>query len=372
MKILFVNPFYKPYLGGIERVIEKLGAEYLKLGYEVAVLTTKYSFPYEYHGNWLGVVREVGVVRDVNIYRLESGPQRAPRFYQAPLVWFSPLEIRKIVNEFMPDIVIFMGDKWFCGNFWVRIFTPKSRHIWSVVWHDLSWKKLWLKAINYVFGKMVDQVVVATNLEKEKVRLAYGIVNSHLKVVPWGVEKTVKLNPKVTKDYLQILCVGRLSHHKGQHWLVNRFIEASPEFKQPVKLWLIGQAEDSTFDEIKELVKGRSDVEAILTASDEELEKFYGESDIFALFPEYESFGLVFLEAQSYGLPVLTHKVGAIGEVLVESAVITEAYDKASATQELVKLVNDREYREEYAKRSQEHFRSSLSWNDVARKFLEI
>ena len=47
LRVLFLTPYFRPYLGGIERAIEQLAFQLLESGEvaEVGVLTTKYSFP---------------------------------------------------------------------------------------------------------------------------------------------------------------------------------------------------------------------------------------------------------------------------------------------------------------------------------------
>ena len=47
MRVLFVSPYFRPYLGGIERAIEELARELLTSPEieSVGVLTTKYAFP---------------------------------------------------------------------------------------------------------------------------------------------------------------------------------------------------------------------------------------------------------------------------------------------------------------------------------------
>ena len=54
LRIMFLTPYFRPYLGGIERAVEKLALQLQKSPEveAVGVLTTKYSFPRTPQPNW--------------------------------------------------------------------------------------------------------------------------------------------------------------------------------------------------------------------------------------------------------------------------------------------------------------------------------
>ena len=54
LKILFITPYFRPYIGGIERAIEELSHALFKTGTvaKIGVITTKYSFPRIPHPEW--------------------------------------------------------------------------------------------------------------------------------------------------------------------------------------------------------------------------------------------------------------------------------------------------------------------------------
>ena len=125
-------------------------------------------------------------------------------------------------------------------------------------------------------------------------------------------------------ERVTILCVGRLSRHKGQAWLLDVYRKARASFLRPARLVLVGRDEDAE-SELRERVRvsGLED-EVVLTGElgDERLAGWYGRSDIFALFSQYEAFGLVYFEAMLCGMPVLTHEVGANRELLTHGATV--------------------------------------------------
>ena len=88
MRVLFLTPYFRPYLGGIERAIEGLAFEYLDSPRveAVGVLTGKYSFPRVPHPDWQD--REI-TPEGITILRLSSFPLKSIPLYSVPLVWVS-------------------------------------------------------------------------------------------------------------------------------------------------------------------------------------------------------------------------------------------------------------------------------------------
>jgi len=85
-----------------------------------------------------------------------------------------------------------------------------------------------------------------------------------------------------------------------------------------------------------------------------------------AVYPSlYEGFGLPPLEAARCGCPVVATKVGALGEVLGDAAVLVPPGDPESLATALVELYSDDERRSELAQRAEERV-GRLSWQASA------
>lgn len=400
MKVLFVTPYYKPYLGGIERVIEKLGAEFLnheKIS-RVGVLTTKWVFPNnpreprEYRED----LPDHEIINGLQVYRIGSFPKTAPPFYQVPLVWFSPLEIRHAINKFNPDVIQLMSDRWFWGNFWAWVWGHNRQVAFSLSFHQLDYGRqtrlpLWilkqfLRPINAFLTRRVSWVHAITKHERGLVQNTYWTPQEKFRIIPWGVDVSTQSTVHSAQlgknqDKAKILAVGRVSEHKGQFWLAERFLEAKLE--KPAELVLVGKAEDGEYvgriRNQESRIKNQNQNPALWRGkkititgevSDDELTYHYQTADLFALFPEYEAFGLVFLEAMSFYLPVLTHNVGAVQEVLKEGAVITPTYHQTAATKQLERLVNEDDYRSHLGKNAYKYVTENFSWQKTANKFI--
>ena len=387
LRVLYLTPYFRPYLGGIERAIEELSREIQRSPSveAVGVLTTKYSFPRVPEPSWSD---QEEMPDGISIYRLSGFPRRSVPLYSVPLVWFSPRRVRQYLNEFKPDVIHFVGDGWFWGHFWSWFFyRGQARFVFTPSFHTLPPSRWWLRPINAFLCNVADRVVALTGKEAQDVRRAYLAPRRKLQVIGWGApipDETVLAKGRNRRQAdsgeelearsLTLLCVGRLGRHKGQLWLLDVYRQARSQFRRPVRLVLVGRDEGdaaavNTFIADRGL---QSEVTVTGEVSDGELAELYAEADIFTLFSHYEAFGLVYFEAMAHGAPVLTHDVGANRELLGRGAVVVPRYDREAAGREMVRLVNDDLFRLQLGTDAQEYTLSEFTWPAVAEKYLEV
>ena len=377
LRVLFLTPYFRPYLGGIERAIEELSHQLQESPRveAVGVLTTKYSFPRKAEPDWAD--RET-MPDGILVYRLPGFPRRSLPIYSVPLVWFPPGLVRQYLEEFRPNVVHFVGDGWFWGHFWSWFFYRKrARFIFTPSYHTLPVVRWWLRPINAFICNVVDRVIALTGQEAREVRRAYLFPERRLGVIGWGApvpdEAVAEAGRREADGQpLTILCVGRLGRHKAQLWLLEVYRQARPQFRKPVRLVLVGRDEGDA-QAIASFVDrhGLSDeVEVTGEVTDEELARWYARTDFFALFSHYEAFGLVFFEAMTHGAPVLTHDVGANKELLHRGAVVVPRFDAEAAAKAMTTLVNDDTERQQLGADAQAYALSEFTWPAVAEKYL--
>ena len=388
LRVLFLTPYFRPYLGGIERAIEHLSFQMLQSGAveAVGVLTTKYSFPRHPEPTWDD---EETTPEGISIYRLSGFPRRSIPLYSVPLVWFSPFRLKKYLDAFRPNVIHFVGDGWFWGHLWAWFwYRGRARFVFTPSYHVLPPSRWWLKPINAFLCHVADQVVALTGHEAESVRRSYLAPKDKLGIIGWGAainepgnesgSTFAPVKPRSSEGPepkpLTVLCVGRLGKHKGQSWLLDTYLQARAGFKRPVRLVLVGRDEGGSAGIEGFIAQHQLQDEVIVTGevSDAELNEWYAESALLVLFSQYEAFGLVFLEAMAHGTPVLTHDVGANREVLKRGAVVVPRFDREAAVSELVRLVNDDAARQELGQDAQRYALSEFTWLAVAEKYLEV
>ena len=377
---MFLSPYFRPYLGGIERAIERLSFQLMESPEveAVGVLTTKYSFPPTPHPEWPD--REK-TPEGVSIFRLTGFPRKTLPLYSVPLVWFSPGQIRQYLDEFNPHVIHFVGDGWVWGHFWARMWRKgRARFVFTPSYHTLPPSRAWLKPLNRFLCRGVDRVVALTRQEAAQVGRDYGVPDEKLAIVGWGASAMGETaggprTPEVDADErVTILCVGRLSRHKGQAWLLDIYRQARGSFLQPARLVLVGRDEDAEAELRSRARTAGLEEEVVFTGElgDEGLARWYGRSDIFALFSQYEAFGLVYFEAMLCGMPVLTHEVGANRELLTHGATVVPRFDTDAAVAEMVRMVNQPEYRRRLGEEGREYASQEFTWEAMAEKYLAL
>ena len=198
LRVLYLTPYYRPYLGGIERAIEELSHQIQQSPdvEAVGVLTTKYSFPRVAQPDWPD--RET-LPDGVQVFRLPGFPRWSPPLYSVPMVWFSPMRVRQYLNEFRPNVVHFVGDGWFWGHYWARLLAPKfpppagegqgggrPRFVFTPSFHTLPLVRWWLAPLNAALCRSVDDIVPLTRQEAHGLRRAYLAPGRKTSIIGWG------------------------------------------------------------------------------------------------------------------------------------------------------------------------------------------
>jgi glycosyltransferase involved in cell wall biosynthesis len=381
LRVMFLTPYFRPYLGGIERAIEQLSFKLLESPAveAVGVLTTKYAFPRVPHPEWSD---RDATPEGISIFRLKGYPRYSIPLYSVPLVWFSPWQVKQYLEEFKPNVIHFVGDGWFWGHFWSWFWRRhRAEFVFTPSYHTLPLSRWWLRPINGFICNVMDSVVSLTQQEAQQVHRDYWASHKKQAIIGWGASpfKSPLGLPSppgrgAGGEGLIILCVGRLGHHKGQEWLLKVYRQARPQFQQPTRLVLVGRDEGGEAS-LRELVRTAAlQDEVIFTGElgDAELAEWYSKADLLTLFSHYEAFGLVFFEAMICGAPVLTHDVGASRELLTQGAVVVPRFDEDAAVAALVRLVNETDYRQQLGREGQEYALREFTWAAVADKYLKI
>ncbi len=167
-----------------------------------------------------------------------------------------------------------------------------------------------------------------------------------------------------------ILTVGRLHLRKGQN-LVLDALNALPEsLKSKAEYWIVGTGKESSYiKNLKDQVE-KSDVTVKLLGQidDSELKSIYRKADIFAMTSidtknSVEGFGLVYLEAGAYGLPVIANNTGGVSDAVAHemTGLLISPGDQPALTKALARLISNPEERRQFG----EHGRlwaSKNSW----------
>ena len=100
----------------------------------------------------------------------------------------------------------------------------------------------------------------------------------------------------------------------------------------------------------------------------------YAEASLFVLPSSEEGFGLVFLEANSFGKPVIGTNIMAIPEAIVhgKSGLLVELHDKDALANAMIKLLGDPVRMKRMGQFGYERVREEFTWDIAAKRVLEL
>lgn len=159
---------------------------------------------------------------------------------------------------------------------------------------------------------------------------------------------------------------------KGVINLIQAFSKLSPRYPYLKLLIAIGKPPEDLKNEFHiayEMLQGYiklhnvQEYTILETYQLHEMPDVYRESDIFVLPSENETFGQVFIEAMSCGLPVIGTKVGGIPEIISDSynGYLVLPDDSSVLAQKIEKLMNDSSMRESFIRAGKKTVREKFT-----------
>lgn len=214
-----------------------------------------------------------------------------------------------------------------------HIHTPMSE--WRI---PNSIKKLYtrLAILGYVCEtRLFSTCEIALTESRKRIKINEGIPENKLKVIPNGINtEKFDIGPDRKKIYREEILkkydipvdsfvvgnVGRLTEEKGTDILIKGFVEFIHNIPENERdnIYLLIVGGGKLEDVVKKISKETGTDDKIRITGifeDEDILKFYSSFDLF-IFPTLaEGFGIVMLEAMSFGLPVICSDLEVLSEV---------------------------------------------------------
>lgn len=169
-----------------------------------------------------------------------------------------------------------------------------------------------------------------------------------------------------------ILSVSRFVPYKGFHILVEVFRSLETQFPQASLTLVGGQGGRRYLDFLKSLIGNNPRIRLIFNLADEVLLDLYSSSGIYASGTRWEGFGLPFLEASSFGLPVVGFSFfGPANEVVQDGKTGFLAAGTEEFKEKLGKLLEDAGLRERMGHEGV-LFSKEFTWNKCAGEYAKI
>lgn len=276
--------------------------------------------------------------------------------------------IRKLVSEIKPDIILV------CDDGWKAFFLPKilgkkipiiyERHVSKLV--EVSENQSIIKRmvtkgkfkLMDFLAKDFTRFIVLTDGNKNEWKL------TNLQVIPnplpfYPTEKSSLENKKV-------IAVGKQSYQKSYDRLLKSWSLIDKEF-QDWELHIYGK-----FDEnlgLEQLAKELNiEKQVFFHLPEKNIEEKYAESSIFVLSSRYEGFGMVLIEAMSFGIPCVSFNCPYGPSDIIknnEDGFLAENGNEKELAEKLQKLMKDENLRLQMGNKARENMQRFLPENVV-------
>lgn len=244
-----------------------------------------------------------------------------------------------------------------------------------ITWFEVRGMAGWLKyaglsgLIAYGFEKITGwmtkyNVAISALTESDAVKILRMALRD-ITIIPCGID--VQDNLLNSPRRPQILSVGRLVEHKRVDMLISAFSKLGHQFPD-VRLKIIGTGHlAEQLKEYGDRLGLREKIEFAGQVDEVELEKAYKESSVFVLPSKQEGFGIVILEAMSYGVPVMAaHAERSAAREIIrtdENGILFNGEEDLEKG--LRRILEDKPFSEQLSQRGYETARS-FDWNTIA------
>ncbi len=236
-----------------------------------------------------------------------------------------------------------------------------------------------------------DRLVAATPAEAAQLVGLYGAEPERVRLVPPGVDHRLFV-PRPRREAAErihmadvrlLLFVGRLQPHKAPDVAVRTLAEVvarDPVAARDVVLAIVGgpsgTGSGAEVARIMDLARALGVQERVMlfpAQPQERLADFYAAAEAVLVPSRSESFGLVALEAQACGTPVVAARVGGLRYVVVDGVTgfLVPGHDAADHAEAVLRLLGDPELARRMGSAGVEHA-GRFSWEATARGLRDV
>ena len=225
--------------------------------------------------------------------------------------------------------------------------------------------------------------ITVNSLYLKKQLIAIGFASEHIQIIPVGLDTTVfdaNTAPKTLKtDQAKLISIGRLVDFKGHELGVKAF-KMLLDKGYNLQYTILGKGEKE--NDLKALIKSLDLVEHVQLIPERnqtEIKALLNAHDIFVL-PSTtdnngrrETFGVVSLEAQSMGLPIVGFNTGGFPETLTyETGIVVKDKAIEALAEAIETLITNKEKYQSMSASAIAHVKANFTAEQTVGKYLSL
>ena len=222
-------------------------------------------------------------------------------------------------------------------------------------------------------------VTASTEYEETLISESYQVDKQKIKQIKPGVDyELFSPDQSIARENI-FLSVGRIQQQKGQLETL-RFLNSFREIESDFKCYFVGGPSGSSGEEylleLKENVKDfslESHVEFLGNLPQVDIRNLLNRAKLLIHTSQYETFGLVAIEANSMGVPVITTNNGSMQEIIENkvNGFLVDRLDYDNVNFSIKNLINDNQYFEQIMINCMEKSKD-YKWENTVYRLLDL
>lgn len=232
-------------------------------------------------------------------------------------------------------------------------------------------QKIYIPTVGKWTYNAADTVICYTDTERSQL-INLGINPEKIVVIHNGVNTEIFAPAKSIPDKKQILWIGKYVPGKGVEYLIKGFQLFSQDHPD-YQLVMVGRGplKDTYIETIQELGIAEKVVFKDFVPNND-LPKYYQESQIFVLPSLEEGVPRTILEAMSCGVPVVCTRLPQLVDIVSGSGLLVPTKDPQAIADALSQVVSDPTFSLSLGENGRKRVLSDYSWEDTVRKTLDL
>jgi len=262
--------------------------------------------------------------------------------------FFSPLKFIRLAFSIRPDIIHFnLPVAFSCAASVLLARSCGMKDLIATVHSvDITGSKFpFLKQIKKAIAKLslssIRSFVCVSEKSKDEFSVNYLVLKDKIRVIYNGVDINRPFDDAKPRNGFVVGTVSRLTRNKGVEVLMDAFLKLAAEFKD-LKLLIVGDG--PTRKELEENAAPLKD-RILFAGHQEDVFPLLNIMDIFVMPSFAESMPFSLMEAMSFGLPVISTRVGGVPELVEDgrNGILVPAGSADSIRDAVYGLIKDRE-----------------------------
>ncbi|MGB2841627.1 MAG: glycosyltransferase family 4 protein [Halobacteriota archaeon] len=281
---------------------------------------------------------------------------------------FALKEIRKVIKEYKPDIIH--------SHDWLGLLALFSNTPHVATSHE-HWPMNWFFSSRTFVGGIIQAIpneikvhladkVVSVSKYCQQVLKKRGIKSV---VIHNGIAEEFLNPPKnqLELEHPSILFVGNIHNEKAKYLVP--FIDLLNQKSGKVHTYVIGAPVDK---KIVERLKNLDNTHYLGVVDD--VKPYYQEADVLISTSKIEMFGLVPVEAQACGLPVVAFNICSFPEIIKdgETGFLVKMGDLDEMVNKTLNILMNEDLREEMGRNGIENIKENFLWDDKAESYIKL